>query len=104
MDKLKIIELKSNNSKNINTELLFEIASARAENYEILRISYDRSVEKIEHTIISLLKKMKASSTIQFFATPEFFSQYNTEAVFLLNKYSDIFESQECYNYIYIKI
>ena len=106
MSKFKIITLKSDNSQNINTELYFELASARAEKCEVVAFNLDSHAEKLETSIISALKKMKANSSIQFFASPESFKLANTEAVFLLNKYSDVFSSlgESCYNYIYVKL
>lgn len=106
MSKFKIITLRCDNSQNINTELHFEIASARAERCEVVAIQFDNTVEKNETTIISSLKKMKTAGAIQFFAIPESFKLGNTESVFLLNKYPDVFSSvgENCYNNIYVKL
>ena len=106
MNNFKIITLKGDNTPNINTELYFELASARAEKCEIVAIKLDDYAEKTDALVIAALKKMKAGATIQFFASPESFVLANTEAVFLLNKYPDVFSSigDSCYQYIYVKL
>ena len=105
MNEFKSIELKCENQKNISTELLFEIASARVEKKELIRLTFDAG-DKTESNIITALKKMKYSGTIQFFATVTDFEQSSTAAVFLLNKYPNIFDSVENSQnrYVYIKL
>ena len=104
MSKFKTITLKGDNTQNINTELYFELASARAEKCEVVAISTECSTEKVESLVVSALKKMKTASSIQFYATPESFKLPSTEAVFLLNKYPDVFIGDCCYQYIYVKL
>ena len=106
MRNFKTVKLNCESSKDIHTEIYFEIASARAEKCEVIRLEYDLSSEKNEALIISTLKKMKANSAIQFFATNSNFKQSNTEAVFLINKYPEIFneEFNENSHYLYVKI
>ena len=106
MSTFKTIKLNCENNKNIHTEIHFEIASARAEHCEVIRFEYDPSSHKTESYIISILKKLKAGLMIQFFATNLNFKQSDTEAVFLINKYPEIFNEEfiENSNYIYVKI
>ena len=106
MSKFKIITLKGDNTQNINTELYFELASARAEKCEVVVISIESSAEKSESLVVSALKKMKGVASIQFYASPESFNIANTEANYLLNKYPDVFSSigDGCYQYIYVKL
>ena len=101
MNNFKIIRLNGDNPQNINTELYFELASARADGCEVVRLDFESNQEKI----IAALKKMKNNSAIQFFATSESFSSSDTEAVFLLNKYPDIREFENnSLPYIYVKL
>ena len=82
--------LTSERPSDIDTEIKFAIATARAENKELLRFDLEREVEdllKFFNTAMKILKKMKNSGQIQFIATPAAFSNSDREAEFLINKY-----------------
>ena len=108
--KIKNIQIKSIEGDTALTEIMFEIASARAEKIELLRFDLDDRVEgysKLLSFVIRKLKNMKQRGQIQFFALDDSFERNSTEAVFLLNKYPEYFENiqvNEPKGYIYVKI
>ena len=107
----KVVKLKEKTASSCLTEMMYEVASARAEGIGLLKlIIADDSAEnkKIVSSIIRRLKQMKQSNQIQLFVTPDAFFKGATEAVFLLNKYPNIsisdLEFKEAENFIYVKI
>ena len=76
------------------TELRFDIASARALGYELVRlepVSEDAAVRARLRTSIAVrLRTLKKEGVIQFFATERDFREESTEAVYLLNKYPEL--------------
>ncbi len=100
--------------ENISTEIMFEIAAARADRTELLRINIlneettDDSYKKLLSAMKKILKSMKADGRIQFFASEESFKAQTTEAVFLQNKYPDLFDLSKNLGggkgFVYIKI
>ncbi len=108
--KIKYIQLKSGLGDEALTEIMFEIASARAEGAGLLRFELneqDESFSKLMLYIIRKLKGMKQKGHIQFFATSDSFEKGSTEAIFLMNKYPALFEcvnADEIKKYIYVKL
>ena len=112
--KYKELRLRAIMPEHIATEIMYEIAAARADRAELLRINVsndetnDVSPKKRFSSLLRILKNMKSDGRIQFFATKESFALFNTEAVFLQNKYPDHFdftnllEDEE--HFIYIKL
>lgn len=94
----KELKLRADLPEQISTEIMYEIAGARADRIELLRINIlneeanNVSVNKRLSSIIRLLKAMKQDGRIQFFATKDSFESPRTEAVFLQNKYPNLFE------------
>ena len=104
----KIIDLKSENIDSMTTEIMFEVAGARADGNELIRLNINNDEAKLYDGAIKLLKNMKQKGLIQFFATEKSFSNGSTEASFLINKYQDSIslsdnEGREA-SYIYVKI
>ena len=91
----KEFTLKSHLPEQMSTEIMYEIASARADRVELLRINIacdnleDISDKKRFSTLVKLLKDMKKNTKIQFFATEDSFKLSKTEAIFLQNKYPE---------------
>ena len=107
----KELTLKASMPEHIQTEIMYEIAAARVDKKELLRINLkneDQALAKNYQMLLRILKKMKAEGRIQFFATEESFANHETEAVFLLNKYPERFALAEHssleFNFIYIRI
>ena len=109
---LKEITLRANLPDDINTEILYEIASARADGAELVRVNIHNSesfvlpFNKRFSSLVRTLKNIKATGRIQFYATKDGFKTHNTEAVFLQNKYPQLLEIslKEEDNFIYIKL
>jgi hypothetical protein len=86
----KIIDLKSDNVDSMTTEIMFEVAGARADRNELVRLNIKSDEMKMYDSVLRLLKGMKQKGLIQFFATEKSFADGSTEASFLINKYQDI--------------
>lgn len=104
----KIIDLKAENIDSMTTEIMFEVAAARADGNELIRLNINNVETRLYDGAIKLLKNMKQKGLIQFFATEKSFSNGSTEAIFLMNKYQDNIsltdnESGEV-SFIYVKI
>lgn len=110
----KEINLRSSTTDGANTEIMYEIATARADLIDLIRINLvsneeDESIDlrKLFSSVIRLLKNMKQGGSIHFFATEDSFIRGTTEAVFLQNKYPELFFVQpkvENGEFVYIKL
>ena len=104
----KIIDLKAENIESMTTEIMFEVAGARADGNELIRLNINNDETKLYDGAIKLLKNMKQKGLIQFFATEKSFSNGTTEASFLMNKYQDSISLGDNNGgevaYIYVKI
>lgn len=113
MEKYREFALKCNIKEQLITELNYEIATARVDNIELLRMTLvDRSegdsFSKLKNNVKNYLKKIKQEGRIQFFATEEAIMSQTTEVDFLRNKYPDVdliaAEEGSGEYYIYVKI
>lgn len=95
----------------MNTEVLFEIASARAGQFKVIRFDIDLDTEnpartqKRLNTLARILRGVKKRNAIQFFVTKEGFEKSTTESKYLLNVHSEV---EDCIptdrGYIFVKI
>ena len=97
---MRLITKQLNYSKlsEMKTEVLFEVASARAAGYAVVRFDVPRDDEPkcIERSLAFLariLRAMKKRGAIQFFVTEDGFMRSTTEARFLLNMYPEVEEA-----------
>jgi hypothetical protein len=94
----KELNFRSKTPDAAATEIMYEIATARADGIDLFRINFSLDEgegidgKKIFLTVIKLLKNMKQNGNIHFFATHDSFTHGTTEAVFLKNKYPDHYE------------
>ena len=111
----KEINLRSVTPDGAVTEIMYEIATCRADGVELIRFNISLSnsfdnmeVRKILPNVIRTLKNMKQKRSIQFIATPESFENKSTESRFLSNKYPHLFESipvvKEDESFIFVKL
>jgi hypothetical protein len=86
-----IVYLTTEKPADIDTEIKFSVATARAENVELLRFDLAREEDFLKsfNAALKVLKKMKNNGQIQFIATPSAFSNSDREAEFLMNKYPE---------------
>ena len=107
--------LKADNPEDASTEIMYEIASSRADKVDVIRIDILNNINdresndfvKLFKTVARLLRSMKQKGSIQFFATQENIRLGTTEAVFLQNKYPELFpigKKTEDSTFILIKI
>ena len=75
-------------------ELRFDLASARALDFELVRFELaaeDAKVRaRIRTSIMVRLRTLKKEGVIQFYASERDFAEESTEAVYLLNKYPEL--------------
>ena len=94
---------------DINTEVRFDIAAARADKADIIRFSIPRDNDeknnsRILFCFIKILRSMQRSGLIQFYVRDEDISDMTTGALFLKNKFGDyITPSPVDFTYIYVK-
>ena len=109
------IDIKSIDFSSLETEIMYEIATAKVDGAELLRLNLPLSrveeselpIKKYLQRASKILKELKQKGKIQFLATSHEFKYSLTEAVFLINKYPELFISQdsaEDESYIYIKL
>lgn len=111
--KYKVLNLHSEAPKTIETEVMYEVVSARVDGASLLRLNITKGENEKLHkrrvlAVKRTLKGMKGRGTIQFYAFPENFESSGTEANFLANKFPELFEMTPEENdeesFVYIKI
>lgn len=100
--------LKNPSEKTLSTEIMFYVASERANRAELLRllVSLEISESDRERVILNslkILRRIKKQGRIQLFVTPRDYEEPTTEAKYMHNKYPDIELSTDFYWFI-IKI
>jgi hypothetical protein len=106
---IKRIDLKSTSNDAVHTEILFEVAAARADGCELVRFDIKPNedsnypIERLYDGVLRVVKSLKQKNLIQFYATGESFVNATTEASFLINKYPDLIETTGEY-FVYFKL
>ena len=107
------LTLLSDSVPKVATEIMFEVATARADGTELVRFNIlpredDRLAQRLAREAQRVLKGMKGRGAIQFFATPASIESVSTEYEFIMNKYSEIIEdvgaSVDGGSYVYVKL
>lgn len=98
--KYKEYSLTGNCFVDFDTEIKFEIANARIDEAELIKLSIKRSMRDSENSRLTVcatkvLRSLKRAGWIQFFVMPEGFAENTTEAQFLLNKYYEFIGSAD---------
>jgi len=103
-------QLFGQNRVELNTELRFLIASAKVDGAELLRVDPPTCEDEKENLriigcIIKVLRTLKKEGVIEFYVNREGFSANSTEAIFLLNKYSEYIDDKKAeLSSVYIKL
>lgn len=89
----------------LTTEIMFSVASERANRNDLLFLSVfpeltERDSARLIANTAKLLRRMKKQGKIQLFVTPDDYSELTTEAKYMQNKYPDIEPSVDCYWFI----
>ena len=109
------VRLRSKTKEATETEILYELAAAKVDGVEFVKLIIDTTydgtagdpVRKLIGQVIRTLKNMKVQGKIQFFATESNFATQSTEAIFLINKYPSYFDeltSVDGEESIYVKL
>ncbi|MBR7117239.1 MAG: hypothetical protein IKC87_05980 [Clostridia bacterium] len=94
----------------LNTEMRFNIADARADKAELVRFSIPLSEDekdnlRLSNCLIKILRSINHDGLIQFYVTDKDFENATTQAEFLINKYSDkLLPSNTEIRHFYIKM
>ena len=111
---IKQLNFTVDNIDTLLTEIMFEIASCRADGYEVVCLNLHFLCEdapstatKSKDAVTKGLKGMKQKGLIQFFASNKSFANGATEASFLINKYPELLndiENHDCEDYFIVKL
>ena len=101
--------LTGTSQSELNTEVRYVTASAAVDKKSIfcLKLFDENSyaaLEKRKSCLLKVLRGMKKEGIIEFFVTKEGFREENTEAVFLINKYSEYLKLVDDSEYVYVKL
>ena len=102
-------ELSGSCKRDFNTEIRFNIASARFDNADLVKIIIPSKDETRENNrllscVTRILGTLKKEGIIQFYITHSDLKKMTTEAQYVINKYSDQIPYIETDNVIYVKI
>lgn len=94
---------------DINTEVRFDVAAARADKTDIIRFKLpksddDKNNKRLLFCFIKVLRSMQKTGLIQFYVKDEDLEAMTTGALFLKNRFGDdIIPSPDDYTYVYVK-
>ena len=103
-------ELEGTNQKELNTELRFSVASARADGRELIKLMAKaplepREEDRLRSCILRVLRTMRNDNVFQFFLFDGELSTESTESEYLKNKYSEFLtDSETGYVSVYLKL
>lgn len=100
------IELAGTCYAELNTEIRFCVAEARACNIELLCFILPNgdSASRILNCVSRVLRAMTRSELVQFFISDTELSEGSTEAEFLVNKYGSLLNTSTRSPSLYVKI
>lgn len=107
------INLRATSPEAAGTEIMYEIAACRADGSDLIRLNINDmedsgDTKRLFSSVLRLLRGMKQKGSVQFFATRVDFLGSSTEAVFLQNKYPELFSPMPAESdgslYIFVKI
>ena len=101
-------DLIGNCSVDLNTEIRFEIASARYCNADLIKLTHsdgidDRDTSRINTCISKILRALCREKVIQFFVSSRETNSKSTEVDFLINKFADLIDFNDKALVYYIK-
>ncbi len=106
-----IFDLKYDKSSEITTEIMFNVASARAAGAKLIRfnISFNEdpavTEKRIKHTF-KTLRNMKKAGKLECFVTKEDLKGSSTEAAYMYNRFGKHIDvsDEACEEVIYISL
>ncbi len=109
--RLCIMEVEYERLRDMTTEILYKVASARAGGKSVIRFDIKNEDEQkgicVLNTLARILRGMKKRFAIQFFVTKEGFLRSSTEAQYILNVFpevADALPADKNAKYIFVKI
>ena len=106
---LKEYLISGSTMSDINTEVRFNVAAARADKADIIRFiisksNDERDNQRLLFCFFKVLRSMQKSGLIQFYVKDEDLEEMTTGALFLKNRFGDeIISSKEGFVYVYVK-
>ena len=106
---LKSYLLEGSCKKEFDTEIKFDIASAKYDCADLIMLSFKKtdSAEEDNRLLLCIsrvLNSLKKSGAISFFVKPEQMAGATTEAQYIINKFEDRIQIRDDYVDIYVKI
>ena len=86
-------EIVSQTNFELESEIPFCIASARAEGVEIVKITFSKDRERLFLPATKILRSLKRKGRVEFFELAAKLNSDTTEARFFRNKYTDFIHS-----------
>ena len=106
----EIFELSGTNQKELNVELRFLLATARADGRELVKFvtrspSQSRDEERLRSCILRVLRALRNDGVFQFFIFDKELATEVEEAEYLRNKYSELITKEDLgYISLYVKM
>ncbi len=106
---LKTYCLEGSCKREFDTEIKFNLASAKYDGANLVRLSIMKSNDENENCrllscVSKVLSSLKKQGTVNFFVKPEQMEQNTTEAEYITNLYGGEIEPQNDRFNIYVKI
>lgn len=91
----KLFKISENDTKDIKTCLLFNIATARQMGATLIILTFDKTPDaKLIQSLRARLKQIKKNGTVELFLFSNELNSGSPEAEFLYNKYPDLREEK----------
>ena len=105
------VQLRERNYSALLTEIIFNVATAKAEAAELVRFDIgkptDKNDTKAYPAALRIMKYAKKRGIIQIYLNDEMLKSNSTEALYIKNLYGDFIEGEirpEGFDYIYVRI
>lgn len=105
----KTYTLDGSCKKDFDTEIRFDIASARYDGCDLVMLSFINDDSEEENTrllscITRVLSSLKKAGNIKFFVKPSQMLERTTEAEYIVNKFPELTNVRAEYTDIYVKL
>ena len=106
---LKTFTLEGSCKKEFDTEIKFDLASAKYDGADLIKLSFKKTDSSEEDNrllscISRVLNSLKKSGNISFFVKPEQMAGTTTEAQYIINKFEDAINIREDFIDVFVKI
>ena len=93
--KIYCFELKPTTVALMRTEILYSVASARANEYELVEFIYSNDGGKSESNVLKVVRELKKQGKVKVYTLARDIDGQSKEAEYLLNKYPELIKYKE---------